>query len=58
MAPEVRQKKAPARACGSCDHAAMNSYGVYCTLFHDWIDNEAVALDCPEFEPADPHFHP
>lgn len=36
----------------------MNSYGVYCTLFHDWIDNEAVALDCPEFEPADPHFHP
>jgi hypothetical protein len=40
--------------CSECIHAAFNSSGVYCTLFHEAIWNERVAEDCGEYQPEPP----
>lgn len=39
------------RICSECVHAALDSSGVYCKLFHEQIFSERVAEECGEFEP-------
>jgi hypothetical protein len=36
--------------CSKCVHAALDSGGVYCKLFHEAIFDERVAEECGEFE--------
>lgn len=41
--PELKQ-------CSDCVHGALGQYGVYCTVFNDWVvDERAVAEECAEF---------
>jgi hypothetical protein len=39
------------RVCSDCVHAALDSGGVYCKLFHEQILTETVAEECGEYEP-------
>lgn len=37
--------------CSNCIHAALDSSGVYCKLFHEAIFDERVAAECGEYDP-------
>lgn len=38
------------RLCGSCDHAALDSSGVYCKEFHEAIFDERAAEQCGAYD--------
>jgi hypothetical protein len=46
------------RRCDLCDHAAMSSRGVFCTLLGEDIWDEKIAEECELFEPGDNGVHP
>jgi hypothetical protein len=39
------------KLCSNCEHGALSTSGVYCTLFREPILDETVALECAEFDP-------
>jgi hypothetical protein len=46
------EKPVVKRACSNCVHGALGQYGVYCTMFNEWVvDEAAVAAECIEFKP-------
>ena len=38
------------RVCADCVNAYLGKGGVWCRVFHEDINNERVAEDCPEYE--------
>lgn len=37
--------------CSECIHGALGNFGVFCTEFKEWVEEE-VARECGLFEPV------
>lgn len=40
------------RICSECEHGALSTGGVFCTLFREEVVTERVAEECEDYKPV------